>query len=169
MSGVNNFPDGVANDGRIIVFPNPKAPEENYPEQHGEDLTWVAGVGGAHGYQPITSTNQNGDYAVSLRNGSGSDSKGLEGAPHRITRGSAVNVSASLSGAFKAPENGEAPEPCGSGASLRLAGVYTASDCVAGHVRTSSGSPVSLIVILTASASNPSPRRVVVQILTSTS
>jgi hypothetical protein len=63
MTGVNNFPDGVANDGRIIVFVNPKAPEENYPESHGEDLTWVAGVGGAKGLQPITSTNPNGDYA----------------------------------------------------------------------------------------------------------
>ena len=35
----------------------------NYPPLIGEDLTWVAGVGGAKGMQPITSTNPNGDYA----------------------------------------------------------------------------------------------------------
>jgi hypothetical protein len=42
---------------------NPKAPEENYPPLVGQDLTWVAGVGGAKGMQPITATNPNGDYA----------------------------------------------------------------------------------------------------------
>lgn len=62
MTGVNNFPDGVANDGRPLVIPNPKAPEENYPEQHGEDLSWVAGVGGAKGMQPLTASNLAGDY-----------------------------------------------------------------------------------------------------------
>ena len=61
MTGVNNFPDGVAN-GSIGNLPNPKAPEENFPPLVGEDLTWVAGVGGAKGMQPVTSTNPNGDY-----------------------------------------------------------------------------------------------------------
>jgi hypothetical protein len=41
---------------------NPKAPEEMVPPLVGEDLTWVAGIGGAHGMQPITATNPNGDY-----------------------------------------------------------------------------------------------------------
>jgi hypothetical protein len=62
MTGVNNFPDGVAPD-TLGFLPNPKAPEENYPPLIGEDLSWVAGPGGAKGVQPITSTNPNGDYA----------------------------------------------------------------------------------------------------------
>lgn len=60
MSGVNNFPDGVAK-GSLGFITNPKAPEELYPQLTGEDLGWVAGPGGAHGYQPITSTNPDGD------------------------------------------------------------------------------------------------------------
>jgi hypothetical protein len=60
--GVNNFPDGLA-EGSLGMLPNPKAPEENYPPLVGEDLSWVAGPGGAKGKQPITSTNPNGDYA----------------------------------------------------------------------------------------------------------
>jgi hypothetical protein len=55
-------PDGVA-PGSVGFIVNSKAPEENYPPLIGEDLTWVAGVGGAKGMQPITSTNPNGDYA----------------------------------------------------------------------------------------------------------
>jgi hypothetical protein len=60
MSGVNNFPDGVAPDA-LGHIPNYPAPEEGH-EFTGEDLSWVAGPGEAHGYQPITSTNPDGDY-----------------------------------------------------------------------------------------------------------
>lgn len=57
MSGVNNFPDGVADDA-VGFIPNPPAPEKGH-EFTGEDLSWV---GGPHGYQPITSTNPDGDF-----------------------------------------------------------------------------------------------------------
>lgn len=55
---VNNFPDGVAPDALGFIA-NPKAPEEMFPEYTGDDLSWV---GPSHGYQPITSTNPDGDY-----------------------------------------------------------------------------------------------------------
>jgi hypothetical protein len=58
MSGVNNFPDGIAVDA-VGFIPNPPAPEKQFGEYHGEQLNWV---GPSHGYQPITSTNPNGDY-----------------------------------------------------------------------------------------------------------
>ena len=55
MSGVDSFPDGVAKDA-AGMFPNLPAPERT--SFTGEDLSWV---GGPKGYQPITSTNPNGD------------------------------------------------------------------------------------------------------------
>ena len=60
--GVTSFPDGVANDGRIDFLPVMLAPKLTVPQATGNDLSWVAGPGGAHGYQPITSVNPNGDY-----------------------------------------------------------------------------------------------------------
>jgi hypothetical protein len=54
-------PDGVA-PGSLGFLPNPKAAEMQAPPLVGEDLTWVAGVGGAKGMQPITASNPNGDY-----------------------------------------------------------------------------------------------------------
>jgi hypothetical protein len=58
MSGVNNFPDGVAFDA-VGYTPNVIAPERPYGEYKGEQLSWV---GGPAGPQPITSTNPDGDY-----------------------------------------------------------------------------------------------------------
>lgn len=55
MSGVNKFPDGVAVDA-VGMIPNIPAPERT--SFTGEDLSWV---GGPKGYQPITSTNPDGD------------------------------------------------------------------------------------------------------------
>jgi hypothetical protein len=55
MSGVNSFPDGVAKDAAGFMT-NLPAPERT--SFRGEDLSWV---GGPKGYQPITSTNPNGD------------------------------------------------------------------------------------------------------------
>jgi hypothetical protein len=60
--GVTNYPDGVANDGRAHFLPVMLAPELTLPQLTGNDLTWVAGPGGVHGYEPITSINDNGDY-----------------------------------------------------------------------------------------------------------
>jgi hypothetical protein len=61
MSGVNNFPDGTVQPDRKL--PPMLAPELRVPAFTGEDLSWVAGPGGAKGMQPITSTNPNGDYS----------------------------------------------------------------------------------------------------------
>ena len=55
MSGVDNFPDGVAKDA-VGMIPNIPAPERT--SFTGDDLSWV---GGPKGYQPITSTNPDGD------------------------------------------------------------------------------------------------------------
>ena len=57
--------DGIA-PGSLGFLPNPKAPEEQVPQFTGEDLSWLNdGSTGpiTKGYQPITSTNPNGDYA----------------------------------------------------------------------------------------------------------
>jgi hypothetical protein len=57
--------DGIAN-GSLGFLPNPKAPEMQVPEFHGEDTSWYNdGSTGpvVKGMQPITSTNPNGDYA----------------------------------------------------------------------------------------------------------
>ena len=68
----NNFPDGCApvkNSGGTVYpageffIPNPPAPEEQVAEFTGQDNTWIAGVGGAQGLQPITADNPNGDFA----------------------------------------------------------------------------------------------------------
>jgi hypothetical protein len=56
----NSFTDGCAGPPSFLY--NPPAPEEMFPPLVGEDLSWVAGVGGAIGMQPITSTNLDGDY-----------------------------------------------------------------------------------------------------------
>jgi hypothetical protein len=53
-------PDGVAPNS-LGFLPNPKAAEMLAPPLIGEDLTWVAGVGGAKGMQPISATNPNGN------------------------------------------------------------------------------------------------------------
>jgi hypothetical protein len=55
MSGVNSFPDGVADDAMGSVT-NLPAPERS--SFTGEDVSWV---GGPKGHQPITSTNPDGD------------------------------------------------------------------------------------------------------------
>jgi hypothetical protein len=55
IPGVDNFPDGVADDA-IGMIPNIPAPERT--SFTGEDLSWV---GGPKGWQPITSTNPDGD------------------------------------------------------------------------------------------------------------
>ena len=56
MSGVNNSPDGIAvyAVGDILNIPAPERTSFT-----GEDLSWVSG---AKSYQPITSTNSDGDY-----------------------------------------------------------------------------------------------------------
>jgi hypothetical protein len=57
---INSFTDGCVGPQEFLF--NPPAAEELAPPLIGEDLTWVAGVGGAKGMQPITATNPNGDY-----------------------------------------------------------------------------------------------------------
>jgi hypothetical protein len=60
MSGVNNFPDGVA-PGTPGFLPNPKAPEELVPPLTEEDLSWIAdNETRAVGLQPKTATNPKG-------------------------------------------------------------------------------------------------------------
>jgi hypothetical protein len=62
MSGVNNFPDGVANDTPGML-PNPPAPEALVPPLTHEDTAWIAdNTTRAKGLQPVTATNPNGDY-----------------------------------------------------------------------------------------------------------
>jgi hypothetical protein len=56
--------DGIA-PGGLGFLPNPKAPEENYPNQPpGDAMVYNDGTTCpiVKGYQPITSTNPNGDY-----------------------------------------------------------------------------------------------------------
>jgi hypothetical protein len=61
MSGVNNFPDGVA-PGSLGLRPNIAAPEALVPQQHGEDLSWVAtNANRAPGIQPRTEKNPSGE------------------------------------------------------------------------------------------------------------
>ena len=70
------YPDGVD-----IITDRPKflpvmlAPELQVAQTTGNDLSYIAGVGGAKGYQPITNTSDGeGDYpGVSLMTATGSD------------------------------------------------------------------------------------------------
>jgi len=58
------YPDGVdVQDSRPKFIQPMLASELMFPQATGNDLTWVAGVGGAKGYQPITNTSDGeGDY-----------------------------------------------------------------------------------------------------------
>lgn len=57
----NSFPDGVA-PGSPGLLPNNQAPEALEPQQHGEDLTWIAdNTTRAPGIQPKTATNPKGE------------------------------------------------------------------------------------------------------------
>jgi hypothetical protein len=63
MSQNIQYPDGVDISVSRPKFLGPMlAPELTVPQQTGNDLSYIAGPGGAKGYQPITSTNPNGDY-----------------------------------------------------------------------------------------------------------
>jgi hypothetical protein len=64
MSQNIQYPDGVDITTSRPKFLGPMlAPELTAPQKTGNDLSWVAGPGGAKGYQPITSTAPNADYA----------------------------------------------------------------------------------------------------------
>jgi hypothetical protein len=64
VSTVIQYPDGVdIQTPRVKFLPVMLAPELTVPQATGNDLTWVAGPGGAHGYAPITNTSAGtGDY-----------------------------------------------------------------------------------------------------------
>jgi hypothetical protein len=50
--------DGIA--GQPVSWSNVPAPERAAGEYTGDELSWVAGPGGAYGAQPRTSTNPHG-------------------------------------------------------------------------------------------------------------
>jgi len=58
------YPDGVdIQTSRPKFLPVMLASELMFPQATGNDLSWEAGLGGAHGYQPITNTSAGeGDY-----------------------------------------------------------------------------------------------------------
>jgi hypothetical protein len=60
MMAVNDFPDGCVLPEQFL--PNNPAPEALLPQQHGEDLSWVAtNANRAPGIQPKTAINPAGE------------------------------------------------------------------------------------------------------------
>jgi hypothetical protein len=76
------YPDGVdIQTSRPKFLPVMLAPELQVPQATGNDLTWVAGLGGAYGPQPITNTSDGeGDYPgatlMALLGGAGNEGGG---------------------------------------------------------------------------------------------
>jgi hypothetical protein len=60
--GLQRRLEPAVGDPLAAVHPPGAGAELTVLQATGNDLSWVAGPGGVHGYQPITSINSSGDY-----------------------------------------------------------------------------------------------------------